>query len=264
MNSLVILIVAANAGFQAVPTDSLVADTIKPEPSKFVQDTPRIMAERNPALNDELRGDIMMARKLYRDAIDFYKPTASKNPVMANKTGIAYHQMGDLENAKKYYERAIKLNNKYPEAYNNLGTVYYARKSYGSAIKNYEKALVLTPDTASVWTNLGTAYFGRKKYVEALQAYQHALQLDPDIFERRGTNGVMLQERSVEEKAMFYYTLAKSYAQAGDTERMLRCIRFALEWGFKDRTLFVEEKVFAAYQDDEEFKEVLAMEPKVL
>ena len=107
MNSLVILIVAANAGFQTVPTDSLVADTIKPEPSKFVQDTPRIMAERNPALNDELRGDIMMARKLYRDAIDFYKPTAGKNPVMANKTGIAYHQMGDLENAKKYYERFL-------------------------------------------------------------------------------------------------------------------------------------------------------------
>jgi tetratricopeptide (TPR) repeat protein len=264
MNSLVILLVTANASFQAAPADSLVGETLKPDSVKFVQESPRVMAERNLALSDELRGDIMMARKMYRDAIDFYKPTSTKNPVMANKAGIAYHQMGDLENAKKFYERAIKLDKLYPEAYNNLGTVHYSRKSYGNAIKNYEKALALRPESASVWTNMGMAYFGRKKYVEALEAYQHALRLDPEIFERRGTNGVMLQERSVEEKAMFYYTLAKSYAQAGDVERMLRCIRFALESGFKDPTRFVQEPVFATYQENEQFKELLATEHKVL
>ena len=111
---------------------------------------------------------------------------------------------------------------------------------------------------------MGMAYLGRKKYVEALSAYQHALQLDPEIFERRGTNGVMLQERSVEEKAMFYYTLAKSYAKSGDVERMIRCVRFALENGFKERTRFAEESVFAAYQENEELKELIATEPKVL
>jgi tetratricopeptide (TPR) repeat protein len=264
MYSLVILLVTANASFQTGPADALVGERLAPEPPNVIQESPRVMAERNLALSDELRGDIMMARKLYRDAIDFYRPSSNSSAVMANKTGIAYHQLGDLENAKKYYERAIKLNKSYPEAYNNLGTVYYARKSYGSAIKNYEKALALTPGAPSVWTNMGMAYFGRKKYVEALDAYQHALQLDPDIFERRGTNGVMLQERSVEEKAMFYYTLAKGYAKAGDTERMLRCVRFALEWGFKERMKFVEEPVFAAYQENEEFKQLLATEPKVL
>lgn len=263
MNSLVILLAAANASFQVAPS-SLVADAGKPEPAKFVQESPRVMAERNVALTDEVRGDIMMARKMYRDAIDFYKPSAVKSAVMANKAGIAYHQLGDLNNAKKFYERAIKLDKLYPEAYNNLGTVHYVKKSYGNAIKNYQKALALAPDTASIWTNLGTAYFGRKKYVEALSAYQHALELDPDVFERRGTNGVMLQERSVEEKAMFYYTLAKSYAQAGDVTRMLRCVRFALESGFKERTRFVEESVFAAYQENVEFQEILAAEPKVL
>lgn len=263
MNSLVILLAAANASFQVAP-NALVADTGNPEPAKFVQESPRVMAERNVSLTDEVRGDIMMARKMYRDAIDFYKPAAVKSAVMANKTGIAYHQLGDLNNAKKYYERAIKLDKTYPEAYNNLGTVFYVKKSYNDAIKNYQKALTLSPDTASVWTNLGTAYFGRKKYVEALQAYQHALELDPDVFDRRGTNGVMLQERSVEEKAMFFYTLAKSYAQTGDVERMLRCIRFALESGFKDRARFLQESVFAAYQENVEFQEILAAEHTIL
>jgi tetratricopeptide (TPR) repeat protein len=206
----------------------------------------------------------MMARKMYRDAIDFYKPSAAKSAIMANKAGIAYHQLGDLDNAKKYYERAIKLDKLYPEAHNNLGTVHYAKKSYGNAIKSYERALALTPRAAPVWTNLGTAYFARKKYPEALRAYQLALEIDPDVFERRGSSGVMLQERSVEEKAMFYYTLAKSYAQAGDEERMIRYVRFALENGFKDRKRFLEEPEFAAFQENVVFKELLATEQHVL
>lgn len=226
--------------------------------------SPRAVAEKNPNLTDEVRGDIMMARKMYRDAIDFYKPTSNKVAVMANKTGIAYHQLGDLDNAKKYYERAIKLDKSYPEAHNNLGTVHYANKSYGNAIKSYERALALTPMAAAVWTNLGTAYFARKRYNEALRAYQTAMQIDPDVFERRGSNGVMLQERSVEEKALFYFTLAKSYAQAGDEERMLRYVRFALENGFKDRKRFLEEPEFAPYKESEALKELLALELRVL
>ena len=254
MNSLVLLLIASNAAFQL---------TGQAPGSEFVS-SPRVMAERNTALTDETRGDIMMARKMYRDAIDFYKPSATKSAIMANKTGIAYHQLGDLDNAKKYYERAVKLDKLYPEAHNNLGTIHYAKKSYGNAIKSYERALALTPNAATVWTNLGTAKFERKRYEEALRDYQHALVLDPEVFERRGTSGVMLQERSVEEKAMFYYTLAKSYAQAGDQERMIRYVRFALENGFKDRKKFVEEPAFAAYQENVQFKELLATEQHVL
>lgn len=255
MTSLLPVVLGAAMAFQVPPAG--VAGNLTAQ-------SPRMVAEGNPNLTDETRGDIMMARKMYRDAIDFYKPTSNKSPVLANKAGIAYHQMGDLDNAKKYYERAIKLDRSYPEAYNNLGTVQYAKKSYGNAIKSYERALALTPKAASVWSNLGTAYFARKKYPEALRAYQYALELDPDVFERRGSNGVMLQERSVEEKAMFYYTLAKSYAQAGDWERTLRYIRFALENGFKDKKRFLEEAVFEGLRENEQFKELIATEQKVL
>src|ERR1700734_2969581 len=84
--------------------------------------------------------------------------------VIANKIGIAYHQMLDLENARKNYERAVKLRPDYAEAINNLGTVYYARKSYRRSITQYKKALRLTPESASILSNLGTSYFARKNY----------------------------------------------------------------------------------------------------
>jgi len=255
MLSTVSLLIIGPLIFQA-PRPLQVADTSTP--------SPRAVAEQNPAISDELRGDIMMARKMYLDAIDFYKTQANTNAVLANKTGIAYHQMGDLNNAKKYYERAIKLDKKYAEAINNLGTIYYAHKSYGNAIKQYEKALQLTPDSPSILTNLGTAYFARKKYDEALQFYTRAVALDPQVFDRRGTSGLQVQERSVEERAKFHYTLAKTFAKAGLLDQALQNIRFALEYGFKERDKFKTEAEFAGLQSNTDFQQLLATEPHVL
>jgi len=258
MLSTVSLMLATGLAFQAPPAPRAVqvADTSVP--------SPRQVAEQNPTISDELRGDIMMARKMYLDAIDFYRPLANTSAVLANKTGIAYHQMGDLNNAKKYYERAIKLDKKYAEAVNNLGTIHYAHKSYGNAIKQYEKALAITPESPSILTNLGTAYFARKKYDEALKYYSRAIALDPEIFDRRGTNGLQVQERSVEERAKFHYTLAKTYAKAGLIEQALQNVRFALEYGFKERNRFKTDAEFAPLQSNLDFQQLLATEPRVL
>src|SRR5271156_1568955 len=59
-------------------------------------------------VSNELRGDIMMAKKMYREAIDTYKQIP-ESAVIENKIGIAYHQLTELDRAKRYYERAIKL-----------------------------------------------------------------------------------------------------------------------------------------------------------
>jgi tetratricopeptide (TPR) repeat protein len=215
-------------------------------------------------LTPERRGDIYMARKMYREAIEAYKQAPQNSAVIWNKLGIAYHQMMQLDVAKKYYERSVRLNPKYAEAVNNLGTIYYAKKSYRRAISQYKKALKLTPNSATLYSNLGTAHFARKKYEDAAQAYRQALALDPDVFEHRSSYGVLLQERNVEERAKFHYYLAKTYAQAGMNDRALLYIRKALEEGFKERKKFLEEPEFAALLELPEFKELMAAEPRVL
>jgi tetratricopeptide (TPR) repeat protein len=219
--------------------------------------------ESKPELTPEMRGDIMMARKMYREALDYYKPGADHNAVLANKVGIAYHQMLDLKNAKRWYQKAIKLNPRYAEAINNLGTVYYAEKSYRRAIDQYKKALRVN-EAASVLSNLGTAYFARKQYEEAMKCYQQALALDPNVFEHRNSQGSLVQERSVEERAKLEYYMAKAYAKSGAIDRALQYIRRSLEDGFKDREKFLKEPEFAGLQDNAEFKQIMAMELKVL
>jgi len=223
-----------------------------------------VRTEPRQPITPEMRGDILMARKQYREAVDTYSEIKPLTATLVNKIGIAYHQMLELNLARKHYERAIKLDPKYAEAINNLGTVHYAKKSYRRAIGQYKKALKLSPDSASIYSNLGTAHFARKKYKDAAEAYEKALSLDPDVFERRNSHGILLQERSVQERAKFHFYMAKTYAKAGAVERALLYIRKSLEEGFKERDKYKEDPEFAKLQELPEFQQLMALEPRVL
>jgi tetratricopeptide (TPR) repeat protein len=225
---------------------------------------PVVESQAKRDVSPETRGDILMARKMYREAIDAYSIGADSNAILSNKLGIAYHQMLQLDKAKKYYQQAVRMNPKYAEAVNNIGTVYYANKQFRKAVSQYKKALKLAPASASIYSNLGTAEFSRKKYKEASEAYETALKLDPEVFEHRNASGTLLQERSVEERAKFHYYLAKTYAKAGNQERALQYIRMSIEEGFKERDKFAKEPEFASLKELPEFQELLKMEPRVL
>jgi tetratricopeptide (TPR) repeat protein len=232
--------------------------------SGFVANTPAKPPETPTNITAETRGDIFMARKMYREAIEMYKTGPVDSAVLANKTGIAYHQLLDLERARKLYEHALKLRPDYAEAINNLGTIYYATKSYRRAISQYKKALRITPDSASILSNLGTGYFARRNYELAFITYQQALALDPDVFEHRSTMGILLQDRSVDDRAKFHYYLARTYAKAGDIEHALIYIRKSIEEGFKEREKFNKDPEFAVVRKNPEFDQILTAERKVL
>lgn len=241
----------------SVPDSSLRASAAPGTRAVGATDTPT-------TITPELRGDIYMARKMYREAIDMYRQGPADSPVLANKIGIAFHQMLQLDLAKKNYERAIKLDPKYSEAINNLGTIYYAQKSYRRAIGLYKRSLRYSQPAASVYANLGAAYFARKDIKEAMKWYEAALQLDPDVFEHHSTFGTLMQERTVEERAVFHLYLAKMYAKSGAEDRALIYLRKALEEGIKDREKIPAMPEFASLKKNPEFKQLMLENPKPL
>jgi tetratricopeptide (TPR) repeat protein len=240
----------------------------QPQPNAMLDGTKTAVPtpQPKPSLTPEMRGDIFMARKMYREAIDTFREGPPKDPILLNKIGIAYHQMMQLDSARKSYEEAVKMKPDYVEAINNLGTVWYAKKNNRRAINFYLRALKIAPEeikSASIYMNLGTAYFARKRYDDATKTFQTALHLDPEVFERHGNFGVMLEERSVEERGKFHFYLAKLYAKGGRNDLALQYLRKALEEGFKEKKLG-EEPEFASMKEMPEFKQLLTLEPRVL
>jgi tetratricopeptide (TPR) repeat protein len=243
------LLLITGLAFQAAP----VQNAANTDPS----------AAPRPVLSVQERGDIQMARKMYREAIETYKQ-APESAALWNKIGIAYHQLSEINSAQRAYERAAKLDPKFVAAINNLGTIYYSKKNYRRAIGEYKRVLRMSPDSASTMANLGSAYFARKQYQLASDTYQKALALDPEIFESRGGTGTVVQDRTVGDRPTFFYYMAKNYAKAGRNEQALNYIRKALEEGFKERKKFTEEPEFSQLQSDPEFQKLMATEPKVL
>jgi len=226
-----------------------------------VSQTSATQPARTPREDAQLHADILMARKEYAEAAALYQKLLQQEPrnaLLLNKIGIAYHQQSMLDQAKRYYERATKADRTYASAYNNIGTIHYQRKNFGKAIRAYRKALEIHPDMAAVQSNLGYAYFGRRQYDEAMAAFRRALELDPAAFDHgRASAGVLLQDRSVEDKGMFYFFLAKSFASMGNGERCAHYLRKARDEGYKNLASVHTDPAFAGVLRDPNVQEIL-------
>jgi tetratricopeptide (TPR) repeat protein len=207
-------------------------------------------------VSDEKRGDIFVARKMYREAVDSYQRALTASPRNArlhNKLGISFHRLEMFGQARRNYEEAARLDAKYSEAVNNLGTIYFAEKRYKKAQQTYEKALKITPNSASVYSNLGTALFARRRYKQATEAYMKALELDPAVFESGSRGGTTLQDRTVEERGKYYYYVAQAFAENGHYERAVIYLRRSIEEGYAKAKRADEDPAFKAMYELPEF-----------
>jgi len=248
---MLLLVFAGGAPLPAAPQET--AQEPPPQPPK----TPREIAE--------LRADIMMARKQYSDAIEAYEELLKKEPKnveLLNKVGVGYSNLTKLDKAKKYYERAIKADAKYASALNNLGTVHFYQKRFKRAIKVYQRAIAVKPDAATFHSNAGHAWFADKKYPEAIAAWSRAIEIDPQVFEHRGSaGGTVLQTSSVEQRSLFYFYMAKTYAGLGNAERCANFLKRAIDEGYKNIAAIEKDPAFASVINDPLVKEALQTPP---
>lgn len=83
--------------------------------------------------------------------------------------GVAYERKGDLDLARREYERALQKDRKFYRARLNLGNVFLAKKEYGKARVEYLLALELRPGDADGTNNLSwAAIFSGEGIDEAL------------------------------------------------------------------------------------------------
>lgn len=217
-------------------------------------------ASKPSRVQEELRGDALVAQKQYSDAIGVYQELLRAYPrdaALLNKIGIAYHQEVNLREAKRYYERAVHADPKYASAVNNLGALEYQRKNYKKAVRQYDKAISIDPTVGSFYSNLGYANFGMKQFDAAMAAFRKAMEIDPSLFEQHGQSGTVLMERSVDDRGEFFFYLAKSFAQAGNAERCANYLRKSRDEGYKRVAAAKTDPAFATVRENPLVKDVL-------
>jgi tetratricopeptide (TPR) repeat protein len=215
----------------------------------------------SPREMQEERAKIQMAEKRYDAAIQGYQDllkTDPKNAGFMNMIGIAYLDLANYDLAKRYFLRAAKADKKNASAVNNLGMVYYHQKDFRRAINEYRRAVNIDPSQAGAHANLGFAYYNSNKFPEAAVEFQKALEIDSTIFERSDRAGSTVQDRSVSNHGLFFFTMAKVYASKSDATHCAEYLRKSLDEGYKDIAKAATDPAFKGVIDDPQVQAVLA------
>jgi len=223
-------------------------------------------AQDNSRATLEMRGDILMAKKMYPEAIHVYESILATSPndaALLNKIGVANQQNANSTAAARYYKRAMKSDKTYASAVNNLGTIEYERRHFGRAIRLYKQAMALHPkaEGATLYSNLGYAYFAAKQFPEAMDCFEKALRLDPDVFGHHGGFGSTVQQRTSTDPGLFNFLVAKTYAKQGDAEHCAHYLKMARDDGYKKMADVKIDPDFARVIKDPRVQDVLQTTP---
>ena len=130
-------------------------------------------------------GNMELGQGRYETAIGHYRKAlqADKSYFWATyNLGLAYQQLGQLDEAGQWYGRALTQSPDHPEVLCNLGWLAWRAGKFQDAADRFQDAARLSEsspaDAAQYWTNAGAAREGLKQWEAAGRAYQEALSLD--------------------------------------------------------------------------------------
>ncbi|MCK4718774.1 MAG: hypothetical protein KAT70_08910, partial [Thermoplasmata archaeon] len=84
------------------------------------------------------------------------------------------------EKAKKEFQKAIEIDDKYEDAYQALGAMLlYGTSELDEAISALEKVVALNPENGDAWFDIGNARYKKKMVYEAKNAFLFALKVKP-------------------------------------------------------------------------------------
>jgi Flp pilus assembly protein TadD len=219
--------------------------------------SPTLQADAN---QHTVRADVFVARKLFEDAVIEYKRALvidRYNAAVANRLGVAYHNLRKMRDAEQQYREALRLRPNYLDAMNNLAVIDYLREDYAGALSRYKKALTLKPDSATLLRNMGACLFSLERHEEGMLAFQRALEINPDLFTPQSSGVGASIQMSQHGTATLNFYMAKIFALRGENDLAISYLFKAVEFGFKDAKMIREEQAFKAFNADERFGKVL-------
>ena len=147
------------------------------------------------------KGQIEEAIRHYEVALRL-KPN---NSVVRNLLGVALGRRGQSDEAIIQFQETIRLSPDYHEAHYNLGNTLLEKGQTDEAIRQYQEVIRLKMDNAELHNNLGLALARKSQTDEAIRHYQEALRLQPDDPDIHYNLGTALARRGQVDEAIRHY-----------------------------------------------------------
>jgi tetratricopeptide (TPR) repeat protein len=134
--------------------------------------SPKAAKETDKGVNEFESGNLKDAQKHLESALK-EAPTSSHANFLI---GYVYFQQNNLDQAQTYLSKATSLDPKNVPALNLLGRIYLSRKDFATAQATAEKAVAADPENATSHGLLADAYLNQKDYKNALAQADLALE----------------------------------------------------------------------------------------
>jgi Flp pilus assembly protein TadD len=151
----------------------------------------------NFVAQDNWGGALALAGNL-DGAMPHFRAAAKINPrdPVSHLNIAAYEQEhGNLQKAVSLYQTVLGLTSDaalLANTYANLGSAYRSLRDPGEARRNYERALRLTPESVPAWTGLGLLALEDLDFAQAADRFTHATAIQPSAL------GYVLLARALE------------------------------------------------------------------
>jgi serine/threonine protein kinase/Tfp pilus assembly protein PilF len=96
--------------------------------------------------------------------------------------GAFYWGRGDLDKAKKEFNKALELDPNYGEPHNYLSGIYELMGDFTKAIEHSKKYVELNPGEPNPIDTLAAIYFWMGNLDEAIATYKNVLEIKPDYY----------------------------------------------------------------------------------
>jgi len=148
----------------------------------------------------------------YKDLETLWTRTVEKNPASAlaySNLGWMRFNEGRLDEARRFFLEAIRLDPNLGVAHVNLGLIFFAEGNTKEAAIHFDKALSVDPGDSFVQYSYGAFMEKTGNQEVALSHYQEAVRLDPDF-------------------ALAHLDLGKLLAKRGELTRAIKSLEEAL------------------------------------
>jgi hypothetical protein len=113
---------------------------------------------------------------LSRHAINVTKNNFVAHDILADALVERHH----IEEARRHYQEALKINPRYSDGYYNLANLFLKQNNLNEAVKNYYSALSYNLTMKEAHNNLGVVLARQGNLKEAIIHFQEALKIKPN------------------------------------------------------------------------------------